>query len=273
MRHTEAAGHALHPLHRPRVIPCLLLRNTGLVKTVGFKDPTYLGDPRNIVKIFNDKDADELALLDITATLDKRGPRFDLIREIASECFMPMGYGGGISTLDHVKQLIALGLEKVVINTQAVENPKLIEQSAAIIGSQSVVVSIDVKKSGLFGRYEVFTHGGRKGARLNPAEFARQMEQAGAGEILLNSIDRDGTMKGYDLDLIRMVTQAVTIPVVACGGAANVGDFARAVREGGASAVAAGSMFVFQGRHRAVLISFPSGQELRQHFAGIPASN
>ena len=160
-------------LQRPRVIPCLLLRNTGLVKTIKFKDPTYLGDPRNIVKIFNDKDADELVLLDITATTEKRGPKFDLIREIASECFMPMGYGGGITTTDQVKQLIGLGLEKVILNTSAVENPKLIEQSAAIVGSQSVVVSIDAKKAGFFGRYEVFTHGGRKGTKLNPADFAK----------------------------------------------------------------------------------------------------
>ncbi len=252
---------------RPRVIPCLLLRNTGLVKTIKFKDPTYLGDPRNIVKIFNDKDADELVLLDITATNEKRGPKFDLIREIASECFMPMGYGGGISTVEQVKQLIGLGLEKVIINSSAVQNPKLIEQSAAIIGSQSVVVSIDVKKTGLFGRYEVFTHSGQKSAKLNPAEFAAAMERSGAGEILLNSIDQDGTMKGYDLELIKTVTQAVNIPVVACGGAGSVADFAQAVHAAGASAVSAGSLFVFQGKHRAVLISFPTGQELKKHFS------
>lgn len=252
---------------RPRVIPCLLLRNTGLVKTVKFKDPTYLGDPRNIVKIFNDKDADELALLDITASAEQRGPKFELIQEIASECFMPMGYGGGITTVDQVKRLIGLGLEKVILNTAAVEHPRLIEEAAAFAGSQSVVVSIDVKRVGLFSRYEVFTCGGRRGTKLDPVQWAATAEKAGAGEILLNSIDRDGTMKGYDLDLIKQVAHAVTVPVVACGGASSVEDFVQAVRTGGASAVAAGSFFVFQGKHRAVLISFPAGQTLRQAFA------
>ena len=254
-------------MQRPRVIPCLLLRNTGLVKTIKFKDPTYLGDPRNIVKIFNDKDADELALLDITASAEQRGPKFDLIQEIASECFMPMGYGGGITSVEQVKRLIGLGLEKVILNTAAAENPRLIEDSAAFAGSQSVVVSIDVKRVGLFSRYEVFTRGGRHGTKLDPVQWAATAEKAGAGEILLNSIDRDGTMKGYDLDLIKQVAHAVTVPVVACGGASSVADFVQAVRTGGASAVAAGSFFVFQGKHRAVLISFPAGQTLRQAFA------
>ena len=254
-------------MQRPRVIPCLLLRNTGLVKTIKFKDPTYLGDPRNIVKIFNDKDADELALLDITASAEQRGPKFDLIQEIASECFMPMGYGGGITNVEQVKRLIGLGLEKVILNTAAAENPRLIEDAAAFAGSQSVVVSIDVKRVGLFSRYEVFTRGGRHGTKLDPVQWAATAEKAGAGEILLNSIDRDGTMKGYDLDLIKQVAHAVTVPVVACGGASSVADFVQAVRTGGASAVAAGSFFVFQGKHRAVLISFPAGQTLRQAFA------
>ena len=258
----------LPPVLRPRIIPCLLLRNTGLVKTVKFKDPTYLGDPRNIVKIFNDKDADELVLLDITATPEGRAPRFDLIEEIASESFMPMGYGGGITTVEQVRRIIGNGMEKVVLNTAAVANPRLITESADVIGSQSVVVSIDVKKVGLLGgRYEVFTHGGRTSAKRHPAEWAKQAQQAGAGEILLNSIDQDGSMKGYDLDLIRMVTEAVTIPVVACGGAGSVADLVAAVKQGGASASSAGSLFVFQGKHRAVLISFPSGSELRTSFA------
>jgi len=255
--------HAL----RPRIIPCLLLRNSGLVKTVKFKDPTYLGDPRNVVKIFNDKDADELVLLDITATPERRGPRFELIEEIASECFMPMGYGGGIRTVEDVRRIIGIGIEKAVLNTAAVENLRLITESADVIGSQSVVVSIDVKKTGLFGRYEVFTEGGRKATKLNPAEWARQAQDAGAGEILLNSIDQDGMMKGYDVGLIKQVTDAVSIPVVACGGAGCVADLVAAVRQGGASAASAGSLFVFQGKHRAVLISFPSGSELRSSFA------
>lgn len=254
--------------HRPRIIPCLLLRNTGLVKTVRFKDPTYLGDPRNIVKIFNDKDADELVLLDITATIDGRGPNFELIEEIASECFMPMGYGGGVATAEQAKRLVSLGIEKVVFNAAAVENPKALTQAAEILGSQSVVASIDVKKAGLFGgRYEVFTRGGTRGTKLDPVDHARSVQAAGAGEILLNSIDQDGTMKGYDLTLIKQVTEAVTIPVVACGGAGTVDDLARAVKTGGASAASAGSLFVFQGRHRAVLISFPSASDLRRSFS------
>jgi cyclase len=256
------------PHLRPRVIPCLLLRNTGLVKTIKFKDPTYLGDPRNVVKIFNDKDADELVLLDITATLENRGPRFEIIEEIASECFMPMGYGGGITNSDQVKRVVSIGIEKVVINSAAVQRPQLITESAQIVGSQSVVVSIDVKKVGLISsRYEVFTHGGRKATGLHPVDFAKSVEQAGAGEIIVNSIDQDGSMKGYDIALIRQVADAVNIPVVACGGAGSVADLVSAVKQGGASAVAAGSFFVFQGKHRAVLISFPTGEELQRGFS------
>lgn len=248
---------------RARIIPCLLLKNTGLVKTTKFKDPKYLGDPRNVVKIFNDKEADELVLLDITATLEANSPKFDLISEIASECFMPLAYGGGIRTVDEVKRLIGIGIEKVVINSSAVANPRLIEEIAKVIGSQSVVVSIDVKQSFISRRYEVYTHSGTKGTHLDPVFFAKQMEGAGAGEIFLNSIDRDGSMKGYDLDLIKKVVQAVRIPVVACGGAGNVRDLAEAIHVG-ASAASAGSMFVYQGKLKAVLISFPSPQELTQ---------
>jgi cyclase len=180
---------------------------------------------------------------------------------------MPMGYGGGITTVDQVRRLIGMGLEKVVINSASPGNPALITEAADVIGSQSVVASIDVKKVGLFGgRYEVFTHSGTRSTRLSPSEHAKRMEQAGAGEILLNSIDHDGCMKGYDLDLIRQVSSVVGVPVVACGGAGKVGDLVQAVKAGGASAAAAGSLFVFQGRHKAVLISFPSGQELREGF-------
>lgn len=253
---------------RPRIIPCLLLRNTGLVKTVQFKNPTYLGDPRNIVKIFNDKDADELVLLDISATTEHREPQFGLIEEIAGESFMPLGYGGGITTIEQVRRIIGIGIEKIVINTAAVERTALITEAADVIGSQSVVVSIDVKKTGLLGgKYEVFTRGGRENTHRHPVQWARQAQEAGAGEILLNSIDQDGTMKGYDLALIRQVADAVSIPVVACGGAGSVKDLVAAVRQAGASAASAGSLFVFQGKHRAVLISFPSGQELRTSFA------
>lgn len=252
---------------RPRVIPCLLLRGTSLVKTVKFKDSVYLGDPRNAVKIFNDKEADELVLLDITATIERRHPRLELIREIASESFMPLGYGGGICTLDEIKQIIGIGFEKVIINTCAVSNPKLVEQAARAVGSQSVVVSIDARQHRLGKKYEVFTHGGRQATGLDPASFATEIADRGAGEILLNAIDRDGTMIGYDLDLVSRVVQAVRVPVVACGGAGSVDDLVRAVRVGGAAAAAAGSLFVFHGRHRAVLISFPTGKQLDAAFA------
>jgi cyclase len=254
---------------RPRVIPCLLLRNTGLVKTVRFTDPTYLGDPRNVVKIFNEKEADEICLLDITATIEGRPPRLQLLREISSECFMPLAYGGGIRQLDDVKAIIGVGVEKVVINSAAVATPNLVEAAARMAGSSSVVVSIDVRSRPWPARgYEVFTHSGTRKTGLRPVEFARSMERAGAGEILLTAIDRDGTMRGYDLELIRMVSDAVSIPVIACGGAGKADDLFRAVREAGASAAAAGSLFVFQGKHRAVLISYPRGSELEAGFAG-----
>jgi cyclase len=253
-------------LMRPRVIPVLLLRNRGLVKTVRFKDPTYLGDPINVVKIFNDKEVDELVFLDINATIEGRRPPFDTLAEIASECFMPLGYGGGVSALEDIKTILGVGIEKVSINSHAVENPSFVRQAADQVGSQSVVVSIDVKKT-LLGRYQVVTQGGRRTTSLDPVRFAVQMAEMGAGEILLTSVDRDGTMQGYDLDLIRKVAHAVDIPVVACGGAAKLDDLAAAVRDGGASAAAAGSMFVFQGKHRAVLISYPSKQALCAVFA------
>jgi cyclase len=251
----------------PRVIPCLLLRNTGLVKTVKFKDPTYLGDPRNIVRIFNDKEADELALLDITATVESRPPRLDLIKEIASECFMPLAYGGGVKRVSEVEKIIGIGIEKVVINTAGVEDPRLIEESARVVGSQSLVVALDVRKRPITRRYEVCTHSGRLFTGLDPVTCAKRMEDAGAGEILLNSIDRDGTMTGYDLALVQQVATAVRIPVIACGGASTISDFGAAVKAG-ASAVAAGSIFVFQGRYKAVLISFPTAQDLAAVFAG-----
>lgn len=249
----------------PRVIPCLLLRNSGLVKTVKFKDPKYLGDPINIVKIFNDKEVDELVFLDITATVDGKRPPFQLLERVASGAFMPVGYGGGIRSIEDVKKILGLGIEKVIINSHAVENPSFITIAADFAGSQSVVVSIDVKKN-FWGKYEVRIHRGTKKTGLDPVEFAIRMEKAGAGELLLCSIDRDGTMKGYDLELIKQVTSAVDIPVVACGGSRTIQDLGSAVKQGGASAAGAGSMFVFQGPHRAVLISYPEYAEMQNIF-------
>lgn len=247
---------------RPRVIPCLLLKNDGLVKTVKFRDPKYLGDPINIVRIFNDKEVDELFFLDITATIENRKPNFTLLEKITSECFMPLGYGGGIRDMDDIKKLLKIGVEKIVLNTSAVQNLALIREAADYAGSQAVVVSMDVKKT-LFGKYETWIQSGKKNTKLDPVQFALEMEKQGAGELFLNSIDRDGTMQGYDLELIQLVSNSVTVPVVACGGAANINHLAEAV-QAGASAAAAGSMFVFQGPLRGVLISYPTQEELRK---------
>lgn len=244
-----------------RVMPCLLLRNSKLVKTVRFKDPDYIGDPVNAVKIYNDKEVDELIFLDITATTENKPPNFKTIGEIASECFMPMTYGGGVRSIEDMRRIYWLGAEKIAINTYAVENPGVISKAAEIFGNQSVLVAIDVKRK-VLGGYEVFTHGGKKGARMDPVEWAMKAAELGAGEILLTSIDRDGTYEGYDTELIRKVSQTVSVPIIACGGAGKVEDFAKAVGAG-ASACAAGSMVVYQGKGRGVLINFPSQKELR----------
>ncbi len=251
---------------RPRIIPALLLQGQGLVKTVKFKDPTYLGDPINIVRIFNDKEVDELVFLDITATNENRPPAFDRLANITSECFMPLGYGGGIRSMDDIKKLLSIGVEKVILNTVAVEDPSLVRSAADHAGSSSVVISMDVKKN-LLGKYEVQIRSGKKNTGLDPVRHAVEMERMGAGEIFVNSIDRDGTMKGYDLELIRRVSDAVSVPVIACGGAGKLQDLADAIKIGGASAAAAGSFFVFQGPLRGVLISYPSQNDLRRILA------
>ena len=254
-------------MFRARVIPCLLLKGDGLVKTVRFKEPKYVGDPINAVKIFNEKEVDELIFLDITATLEGRTPSFDRVRDIASECFMPMCYGGGVRSLEHARQLFNLGVEKVSLNTAAAENPALITELANAFGNQSIIVGVDVKHDWL-GRPRVFTHCGTKNTGRAPVEYVREMEERGAGEILLNSVDRDGMMQGFDVEMIREVTQAVHVPVVACGGAGSVAHLGAAVAAG-ASGVAAGSLFVFTGPHRAVLINYPTATELRDAFASV----
>ncbi len=248
-----------------RVIPALLLRGRGLVKTIKFKNPTYVGDPRNAVKIFNEKEVDELIILDISATVEPHKPQVELIHEIVTESFMPVAYGGGIRQFDDVKRIISLGVEKVVLCSYAVENPNFVKEVASSIGSSSTVVCLDVRKK-LIGGYELHTHSGTKRSGLNPVSFARHMEEMGAGELVVNSIDRDGTMMGYDLDLLKAITSSVKIPVIALGGAGKLEDFRLAVSEAGVSAVAAGSLFVFQGKHRAVLISYPDSNALRETF-------
>lgn len=227
-----------------------------------FRNPTYVGDPTNAVRIFNDKEVDELAFLDITASREKREPQFELLARMTSECFMPLCYGGGVRTIQTMRKLFALGIEKIAVNTAAVERPEFVREAADMFGSSSVVVSIDARKRRL-GGYEVVTMGGERGTGLDPASFAAEMEQKGAGEVLLNSVDRDGTMSGYDLDLTRAVSSAVGIPVIACGGAGSLGDLGKVIAQGGASAAAAGSLFVFHGPHRAVLITYPSQMQLK----------
>ena len=243
-------------------MPCLLVSNGRLVKTVRFRNPAYVGDPVNAIKIYNEKEVDELILLDITATVEGRKPDFSFLSEVADECFMPLAYGGGICDIDDISRIFSLGIEKVAINSYALENPSFVEKAAAVFGSQSILLSMDVKKN-LFGKYRVYGRGGRNGTDHEPAAWAARMERIGAGEILLNSIDQDGTMEGYDTTLIRKVTEAVAVPVIACGGAGRIQDFKMAVEEGGASAVAAGSMVVYQGKNKGVLINFPSRDDLK----------
>lgn len=249
-------------MRRIRVIPTLLLQDRGLVKSIQFKKYTYVGDPINAVKIFNEKEVDELAILDISATASRQPPDLGQIEELASEAFMPLAYGGGITQVQQIRELIAAGVEKVIINTGAFKNPSLIRDGAQYVGSQSIVVSIDVKKN-FWGNYRVHIQNGSVNTGRAPVDYAREIERLGAGEILLNSITQDGTFNGYDLELIKGVSSAVGIPVVAAGGAASVQDFAAAVAYG-ASAVSAGSMFVYRRPHRAVLISYPSQKELRE---------
>jgi cyclase len=248
---------------RTRVIPCLLLKGQGLVKTVKFKNPKYVGDPINAVKIFNDKEVDELIFLDIEATVEGRKPPIKLISEIASECFMPLSYGGGLRNLEDLRTVFNLGVEKVIVNSYAIENPDFVKEASRRYGSQSVVVAVDAKRNS-FGKYEIFSFCGRKKTKLSLVDYVKEMERLGAGEIFLNSIDRDGTMEGYDIEMIKKVTESVSIPVIACGGAGKIEDFVQAVKTGGASAVAAGSMFVFHGKHRAVLITYPLIEELEK---------
>ncbi len=248
-----------------RVIPCLLLQDNGLVKTTAFESPRYVGDPINAVRIFNDKEVDELVFLDIGATPSGRGPDYELLEDIASEAFMPFAYGGGISSIEQARRLFSLGIEKVVINTAAVHSPGLIGEVAAVAGSSSVVAAIDVRRNWR-GQYSVWVNGARQDCRCGPVARARDLESQGAGEILLGSINRDGAQSGYDLELIRNVSGAVSIPVVAVGGAGSLGHFREAVNHG-ASAVAAGSFFVFHGKHKAVLITYPERPEIEALFS------
>jgi len=245
-----------------RIIPILLLRGSGIIKTQKFKKPIYLGDPLNAVKIFNQKEVDELIILDIFASIEKRGPDFTKIHNIATECFMPLAYGGGISTFEQARDVFNQGVEKVIINSNF-NKPDLINSISKVYGSQSVIGAIDVKKN-LFGKYEVYTHSGTKKVKEGLLDYAKKMEILGAGELFLQSIDKDGTMDGYDLDLIKEVSFNLSIPMIVAGGAGSINDFALAIKAG-ASAVGAGSLFVFKGKHKAVLISYPDRSEILKY--------
>ncbi len=244
-----------------RVIPCLLLNNAGLVKTRKFKKPVYVGDPINAIRIFNEKEVDELVLLDITASLENRGPNYELLRELASECFMPLAYGGGVTSIDQIRTLLRLGVEKVILNTALNRHPDFVREAVATFGSQAITASIDVRRK-LFGGREVMLLSGTESTGLDPVAAARKAEELGVGEILLTAIDVEGSMEGYDIGLLSEVSRSVSVPVIASGGAGCLEDFVSAVRDGHASAVSAGSFFVFYGRHRAVLITYPEYKEL-----------
>jgi len=252
----------------PRVIPCLLLREKGLVKTVRFKNPKYIGDPINAIRIFNEKEVDELVFLDITATTENTIPPFDIIEKIASECFMPVCYGGGIRKIEDIEKVFGLGIEKVSIGSYAVEKPIFIKEISKTFGSQSIVICIDVYK-GMSGRYEVVTHNGKRKRKLNPVEHAIRMEEMGAGELFVNAVNRDGTMSGYDMELVKSIGDKVKIPVIACGGAGSLKDIRDVIELACASAAGAGSLFVFYGKHRAVLINYPERKALETLFSEI----
>lgn len=249
----------------PRVIPCLLLDQGAFVKTIGFRRRQYIGDPVNVINLFNQFEADEIVLLDIAATPSRRRPQFHLIEELAQECWVPLTYGGGIKALDDIARILRLGVEKVVLNTAIRAEPTLITEAASEFGSQAIVAAVDVKRR-LLGGYGVYVNGGRRRVATDLAGHARRLEELGAGELFVNLIDRDGTMKGFDLEPIREVSAAVRIPVVACGGAGERSHLMEAITLGGASAVAAGSIFVYQNRERGVLINFPERDQLERLF-------
>jgi imidazole glycerol-phosphate synthase subunit HisF len=254
-------------MFRPRIISVLLLKGTGLIKTIQFnkKKATYIGDPINAVRIFNDQEADELIILDITASIEKRIFPLDLINKIGDEAFMPFSVGGGISKLEDIQRILALGAEKVVINTASFINPWFIHEASSRFGNQSIIASMDVKKN-FRGKYHAFIYGGEKYFDVDPIKHARKMETLGAGEILVNYIDRDGKMHGYDLAYTKLLSDSVSIPVIVCGGAGTLSHLAEGIKNGGASAVAAGSMFIYHGDRKGVLINYPSKTELSEIF-------
>ena len=249
---------SLIPMQTPkRIIPCLLMGTSGLVKTRRFDKPKYLGDAVNTVRIFNDKQADEIILLDIIAGKERKPIRFHIVEEIVNQAFMPVCYGGGVTTIDEARKLLRLGVEKIALCTAGLEKPELIREAAAAFGSQAVVGVVEVSKKGIFGGQEASHSGGTKKSGLSPVDAARRMVEAGAGEIMINHAERDGEMEGYDLDLVKSICAAVNVPVIACGGCGSLDHIRALFAQTAVSAAAAGSLFVFHGPHRAVLINYP----------------
>ena len=243
---------------RPRITPCLLVKDHGLVKTRQFKEPKYVGDPINAVRIFNEKEVDEIMVVDIDASVQQCEPDYTLIKNLAAECRMPLCYGGGVKSVNQVERIIALGVEKVAISSAALEDPQLINSSAKVVGNQSVVVVLDVMRDPKTGKWEIFTHNATRATKRDPVDTAKQMEQLGAGEIILNSINRDGMMNGYDLELVHSVRKSVGVPMTVLGGAGSLKDIQALFASFGILGAAAGSLFVFKGVYRAVLINYPS---------------
>ena len=248
----------------PRVIPCLLLKNGGLVKTVNFKNEKYIGDPINAVKVFNEKEVDELVFLDITKTNDLSDPNYDLLKDIASEAFMPMAYGGGLNSIHQIEKIYSIGFEKVVINSAALKNIEVVKDAVNLAGSSGVVISIDTKNSFFSGR-KIYSNGGTLKHEVDLLDYIKKMEDIGVGEILLGSIDNDGTFSGYDNELIKQISNNISIPVVPVGGAGKLDHFKEAI-EAGASGIAAGSFFVYHGKHKAVLITYPDYKKIKELF-------
>jgi cyclase len=245
---------------RPRIIPSLLLHDKGLVKTVNFKSPKYIGDPINAVRIFNEKEVDELAFFDIDATVLNREPDYVLIEKLANQSRMPLCYGGGVKTIEQAQRIFGLGIEKIALSSAVIQNPQLVTQIADRVGSQSVIVVLDIKRK-LLGGYEIYTHNGKKSTGINSFKFAKELEHLGAGEIIINSIDQDGVMKGYDLNLIEKIAEVITIPLTVLGGAGSINDIEMVIEKHGVIGVAAGSLFVFKGPYKAVLINYPNQSE------------
>jgi cyclase len=250
---------------RPRIIPSLLVHNKGLVKTINFKSPKYVGDPINAVRIFNEKEVDELAFFDIDATVLNKEPDYALIEKLANQSRMPLCYGGGVKTIEQAQKIFGLGIEKIALSSAVIQNPNLVSKIAERVGSQSVIVVLDIKKK-IFGGYEVYTHNGKKPTGINPFKFALELENLGAGEIIINSIDQDGVMKGYDLNLIDKIAETISIPMTVLGGAGSILDIEKVIRKHGVIGVAAGSLFVFKGPYKAVLISYPTQEEKNKLF-------